>query len=352
MKLLGILLVFVALALGVAFAAPKSTPKPSASATPTGYHVAERYAVGGEGGWDILTLDPASHRLYYGRGTRAQVFDTESGKVVGEVADTPGIHAVGLVPELGRGFTTNGRDSSITVFDTKTLKTLARIRLDAKGADAIVYEPVSKRVFAFNGGSDNAVAIDPAAMQVVGTVALGGRPEFPAVDGKGTVYVNLEDSSVVVAFDAAKLQVLRRWSIAPGEEPSGLAIDRDHHLLFSACSNKTMVVSDGEAGKVVATVPIGERPDGAEFDAAKMLAFSSNGDGTLTVVHEDAPDSFRVVANVETQRGARTMALDPTSHRIWLASASFGEPPAPTEEHPHPRPPMVPNSFVILRVDP
>jgi len=338
-------LLVLTLTLAAAAAHAASAPGPK-------YHLAQTTKVGGEGGWDILTLDPAAHRLYYGRSTRVQVFDVDKAKVVGEVPDTPGIHAVAIVPELSRGFTTNGRDSTITVFDLKTLKTLDRIKLDAKGPDAILYEPMTRRVFSFNGGSNNAVAIDPKSAKVVGTVALGGRPEFPATDGKGTVFVNLEDSSAVVSFDAASLKLKSRWSIAPGEEPSGLAIDAAHHRLFSACSNKTMVVSDYDAMKVVATVPIGDRPDGAEFDPKTKLAFSSNGDGTLTVVHEESPDSFTVVTNVPTQRSARTLALDPTTHRIYLASASFGDPPAPTEDHPHPRPPMLPDSFVILRVDP
>lgn len=315
------------------------------------YHVVTRFEVGGEGGWDILTVDPDAHRLYYGRGTRMQVLDLESGKVVGEVPDTPGIHGVALVPELGRGFTSNGRDSSVTIFDLKTLAVLGRVHVDGRNADAILYEPVTKRVFVFNPGSHNATAIDPAKGTVVANVALDGQPEFAVADGAGRVFVNLEDSSAVDAIDARELKVVSRWPLVGGDGPTGIALDREHHRLFSACHNETMVVLDSRTGRPVATIPIGKGPDGAEFDPATGLAFSPNGEGTLTVIHEDSPDHFRVVATVPTQRGARTMALDPKSHRLYLAAARYGDPPPPTEEHPHPRPPMLPGSFVVLEMD-
>jgi YVTN family beta-propeller protein len=317
-----------------------------------GYHVAKHFKIGGEGGWDILTSDPATQRLYFGRSTRVQVMDQKNGKILGEIPDTPGIHAVALAPMLGRGFTTNGRDSSVTIFDLKTFATIAKVRIDGRNPDAMLYEPVTKRVFAFNAGSNTATAIDAATGTVIGSVALGGRPEFPVADGRGRVFVNLEDSCAVVRFDAATLTTDMRWSIAPGEEPSGLAIDTTHARLFSVCSNGTMVVSDAARGAVVTTVPIGKGPDGASFDAASGLVFSSNGEGTLTVIHEDTADRYSVVANVPTQRGARTMALDEKTHRIYLATAQFGEPPAPTADRPHPRPPMLPGSFEILVMEP
>jgi DNA-binding beta-propeller fold protein YncE len=316
-----------------------------------GYHVAQRLKVGGEGGWDILTVDPDAHRLYYGRSTRMQVLDLETGKVVGEIPDTPGIHGVALVPDLGRGFTSNGRDSSVTVFDLKTLAVVTRVHIDGRNPDAILYEPVTKRVFVFNGGSQGATAIDAATGTVAGTVALDGRPEFAVADGHGRVFVNLEDSSAVAGFDAKSLKVESRWSLAPGEGPSGIALDREQHRLFSVCGNEKIVVLDSKSGKVVATLPIGKGTDGAEFDPATGLVFSSNGEGTLSVIHEDSADKFTVVATVPTQRGARTMALDPKSHRIYLATASFGETPAPTPERPRPRPPMLPDSFEILVLD-
>jgi DNA-binding beta-propeller fold protein YncE len=315
------------------------------------YKVMTQYKVGGEGGWDILTMDPDTHRLYYGRGTRMQVFDLETGKVIGEIPDTPGIHGVALAPGLGRGFTSNGRDSSVTIFDLKTLAVVRRVHIDGRNPDAILYEPVTKRIFAFNGGSQNATAIDAATGTVAGTVALDGRPEFAVADGKGKVFVNLEDSSAVAGFDARSLKVESRWPLVGGEGPSGIALDRAHHRLFSVCGNEKMVVLDSGSGKVVATLPIGKGPDGAEFDPGTGLAFSSNGEGTLTVIHEDSADKFSVVGTVTTQRGARTMALDPKSHRLYLAAASYGEAPAPTADRPHPRPPMLPDSFVILVLD-
>ena len=314
------------------------------------YKVVNQYKVGGEGGWDILTVDPDTHRLYYGRGTRMQVLDLETGKVVGEIPDTPGIHGVALAPGLGRGFTSNGRDSSVTIFDLKTLAVLGRVPV-GRNPDAIIYEPVTKRILVFNAGSRSATAIDAASGTVVGTVALDGRPEFAVADGRGKVFVNLEDSSAVAGFDAKSLKVESRWPLVGGEGPSGIALDRVHHRLFSVCGNEKMVVLDSRTGKVVATLPIGKGPDGAEFDPGTGLAFSPNGEGTLTVIHEDSADRFSVVGTVTTQRGARTMALDPKTHRLYLAAASYGEAPAPTADRPHPRPPMLPDSFVMLVLD-
>jgi DNA-binding beta-propeller fold protein YncE len=315
------------------------------------YKIAAEFKVGGEGGWDYLTVDPDAHRLYYGRSTRVQALDLATGKVVGEIPGTPGIHGVALAPDLNRGFTSNGRDSSVTIFDLKTLAELRRVHVEGRNPDAILYEPVTKRVFAFNAGSGTATAIDAASGDVVGTVTLGGRPEFAVADGKGRVFVNLEDSSAVAGFDAKTLAVGSRWPLVEGEGPSGLALDRVHHRLFSVCGNEKMVVLDSETGKVVATLPIGKGTDAAAFDPGTGLAFSSNGEGTLTVVHEDSPEKFSVVGTVTTRRGARTMALDPKTHRIYLATAQFGETPAPTPDRPHPRPPMLPDSFVILTLD-
>ena len=321
---------------------------PAALAAAKAYRIVDRIQVGGEGGWDLLTIDAANHRLYYGRGTRMQVLDLEHGKVLGEIPDTPGIHGVALAPDLGRGFTSNGRDSSVTIFDLATLAPIARVKLDASNPDAILYEPTTHRVFTLNAGTANATALDAASGQVLGNLALGGRPEFAVADGHGLVYVNLEDSSAVVAFDAQSLKVASHWPLAPGEEPSGLALDAAHHRLFSVCANQKMIVLDTATGKVVASLPIGKGTDGSAFDPETGLAFSSNGEGTLTVVHEDAPDRFTVVAEVPTQARARTMALDPRTHRIYLATARYGQAPAATPENPRPRAPMVPGSFEIL----
>jgi DNA-binding beta-propeller fold protein YncE len=312
------------------------------------FKIAHRILLGGEGGWDALTMDPPTHRLFVTHGTRVQVVDVKTDSVLGEIPNTPGVHGVALAPDLGRGFTSNGRDSSVTVFDLKTLAVLGHVKLAARNPDAIEYDPFSKRVFVFNGGSASAVAIDAAAGSIVGSVVLNGKPEFAVADGKGTMYVNLEDSSAVVAFDTRTLKVLNRWPLAPGEEPSGLAMDRQHRRLFAACSNRKLVVLDADNGRVVSVLPIGERVDGVAFDAPLQLVFTSNGDGTLTVIHEDGPDRFTVLENAVTQAGARTLALDETSGSVYVPTAEFGPPPPPTADRPHPRGSVVPGTFVVL----
>ncbi len=312
------------------------------------YKVAHRVLLGGEGGWDALTLDAPNHRLFLTHGIKVQVVDVKTDSVLGEIPDTPGVHGVALAPELNRGFTSNGRDSSVTMFDLKTLAVLGRIKLGARNPDAIEYDPASKRVFVFNGGSDNASVIDAGAGTVVGSIPLGGKPEFAVADGKGTMFVNLEDSSAVVALDTKTLKPLHRWPLAPGEEPSGLAMDREHRRLFAGCSNKKLVVLDADNGRVVSVLPIGERVDGVAFDAPLGLVFSSNGDGTLTVIHEDGPDAYTVVENAPTQAGGRTLALDPTTGTVYIPTAEFGPPPAPTADRPHPRGAVLPGTFVLL----
>jgi len=313
----------------------------------SGYHLLKKFEVGGEGGWDYLFADSAAHRVYVSRSTRVIVLDSETGAAIGEIPNTNGVHGIAIAEDLGRGFTSNGRDNSVTIFDLKTLKPLGTVAT-GKNPDAIIYDAASKRVFAFNGGSSNATAIDAADGKVAGTIDLGGKPEFATSDGKGMVFVNIEDKSQVVAIDSHKLTVTNRWALAPGEEPSGMAIDAKHHRLFSVCSNKKEIVLDYDTGKVVADVPIGNGPDAAGFDPDTNLAFSSNGEGTLTVIKEDGPNKFSVVENITTQRGARTMTLDPKTHKIYLAAAQYGETPAATAQNPRPRPKMIPNSFVIL----
>lgn len=313
-----------------------------------GYHLVDKIQVGGEGGWDDLYADADAHRLYVSHATKVIVIDTDTDKVVGEIPNLKGIHAIATADEFGRGFVSDGRDNSVTIFDTKTLKTLGQVKTGTN-PDAIVYDPASKRIFAFNGGSKNATAIDAANGNVAGTIDLGGKPEFARSNEKGTVFVNIEDKSEIVAFDAKKLAVTSRWSLAPDcEEPSGLAIDIKHGRLFAVCSNKKMVVLNAQTGKIMATLPTGDGTDGAGFDEKEKLAFASNGEGTLTVVREDSNDKFSFSENVPTQRGARTMTVDRKTHKIYMPTAQFGETPAPTKERPRPRPPIIPNSFVIL----
>ena len=316
---------------------------------PSAYHVIKKFKLGGEGGWDYLTFDAKTGRLFISRSTHVMVVDAEKGTVLGDIPDTQGVHGVALVEEFGKGYTSNGRASSVTVFDLKTLKILKQIPV-GKNPDAILYDPSSKRVFTMNGASNDATAIDAKTDTVAGAIPLEGRPEFAVSDERGHVFVNLEDKSSVVEFDPSKLAVLARWPVAPAEEPSGLAIDRKHARLFSTGANKTLVILDASTGKVITTLPIGGGVDGAMFDPDTNLAFSSNGDGTLTVIREDSPDKFTVVENVTTQRGARTLALDTKTHRVYLVTAEFGPPPAPTPERPHPRPTTLPGSFTLLVV--
>jgi len=311
------------------------------------YHLLKTIKVGGDGGWDYLTMDAAARRLYISRGTRVMVMDVEKGKVVGEVADTPGVHGIALVPKLNRGFSSNGREGTVTAFDLKTLKETARIKVGTN-PDAIIYDPATGRVFTFNGRSKDATAIDAAKEKVVGTVELGGKPEFAAADGKGEVYVNLEDKDMVLAIDARKLTVDHRWDIAPGKAPSGLSMDRANRRLFVTCHNQKMVILDADSGKVVATPPIGRGTDACTFDPDAGLAFSSNGDGTLSVVEEQTPDKFRALTPVRTQAGARTMALDTKTHNIYLVTARAK--PAPAGQPRPRRPNFAPDSFVVLVV--
>jgi len=321
-----------------------------ASAQGSGYKVLEKVKLGGEGGWDYLTADPRTGYLFISRGTHVQVMDMEKKALVGDIPNTIGVHGIALAHEFSKGYISDGRDTSVTVFDLKTLKTLKVIKIKGIGPDAILYDRTSKRVFTFNGRSSDATAIDAATDMVVGTVALGGKPEFSQADGNGKVFTNIEDKSEIVAFDAKTLSVLARWPIAPGEEASGMAIDREHHRLFSVCSNKLMVVLNYETGAVVAKVPIGQGPDAAAFDPETHLAFSSNGEGTLTVVRQDNPDTYTVIDSVKTQPRSRTMALNRKNHCVYLGAAEFDKAPEATPENPRPRPPMVKDSFSILIV--
>ena len=316
-------------------------------AGPSGYHVAKKIVLGGEGGWDYLTVDSKARRVYISRGTHVMVVDADSGALLGDIPNTNGVHGIAIAPEFDKGFISDGRDGTVTIFDLKTLKVLGTAPT-GKNPDAIIYDPVSKRVFAFNGGSKDATAIDAKTGTVAGTIPLGGKPEFAVADEKGHVFVNIEDTSEIVRIDSNKLAVENRWKIAPGEEPSGLAIDRKHRRLFSVCSNKLMVVVNADDGKMVTTLPIGAGTDAAGFDPETGFAFSSNGDGTLTVAHEDSPDKYSVIENVTTLRRARTMALDAKTHQVYTVSAEFGTAPAPTAEQPRPRPPMVPGTFTLL----
>ncbi|HMD31607.1 MAG TPA: YncE family protein [Candidatus Acidoferrales bacterium] len=323
-----------------ALAAAAPTPGPS------GYQLKNKFKVGGEGGWDYLTFDSASRRLFISRGTKVIVVDADSGKVVGEIPDTPGVHGIALAPSLTRGFISNGRGNNVTVFDTRTLATVGQVAA-GQNPDAIIYDSPVKRIFVMNGRSGDVTVIDAITNVVAGTVAVGGKLEFAAADSRGFVYVNVEDKNEIAVIDL-ELKVAARWPLAPCEEPSGLAIDREHHRLFAGCGNKMMAVVDADTGKVIATLPIGDGVDANGFDPGTGFAFASCGDGTLAVVHEDSPNKFSVIENVPTQRGARTMTLDPKTHEVYVVTADFGPRPEPTKDNPRPRPPMLPDSFVVL----
>ncbi len=289
-----------------------------------GFNIARKIPVAGQGGWDYLTVDEGGRRLYVSHGTQVEVLDVDSGAVVGKVENTPGVHGIAIAPELGRGFVSNGQSSTVTIFDLKTLKTIAEVPVGKK-PDAIIYDPATSRVFAFNGDSNSATAIQAADGKVVGTVDLGGGPEFAVADGSGYVYDNLEDASVVLKINSRTLKVDERWPTAPCASPSSIAMDRPNRRLFIGCRSKVMAVMNADTGKVIATLPIGDHVDATAFDPESRLVFNSNGGGTITVIHQDSPDKYSVVENVKTVPKAKTMALDPKTHRLFLSTAEAGQ---------------------------
>ena len=310
----------------------------------SGYHVTKTIPVGGEGGWDYVTVDSAGRRIFLSHGTHVVVLDADTQEKVGDISDTQGVHGIAVASEFGRGYVSNGRTNNVTMFDLKSLKTLGLIPAGTN-PDAIIYDPATKRVFAMNGRSGNITAINAVDGKVVGTVEVGGKLEFAAADGKGTIFVNVEDKSELVHVDAEKLTVLHRWPLAPCTEPSGLAMDTQTRRLFVGCDNKMMAIVNADTGKIVTTLPSGEGTDASGFDPETKFAFTSNGEGTLTVVHEDSADKFSVMENVPTKKSARTMGLDLKTHNIFLPAADF-DPPAPGER----RGKMKPDSFVVLMV--
>ncbi len=312
-----------------------------------GYKVVKTYKIGGEGGWDYMTTDTSARRLYVSRATHVIVLDLDSGKELGDISDTPGVHGIALAPELGRGFTSNGREGTVSIFDLKTLATAGKLKA-GENPDAILYDSATKRVFTFNGRSHDSTAIDAEKGTVLGTIKLDGKPEFAASDGKGEIFVNIEDKSELTAIDAKKLEVKTTWPLAPCEEPSGLSMDTKHRRLFVGCDNKMMAVVDADTGKVLATPAIGDGVDATRFDEGTGLAFASCGEGVLTVIKEETPDKFAVAETVSTKKGARTMALDRKTHTVYTVTADFGPPPAPTADNPHPRPSILPDTFVVL----
>ena len=293
-------------------------------ASAQGFAITKKIPVPGQGGWDYLTVDEAGRRLYVSHGTQVEVLDVDSGAIVGKVENTPGVHGIAVAHELGRGFASNGQSSTVTIFDLKTLKEIAQVPVGKK-PDAIIYDPATSRVFAFNGDSSSATAIQAADGKVAGTVDLGGGPEFAVADNSGYVYNNIEDASVVLKINSRSLKVEQRWPTGPCASPSSIAMDRTNRRLFIGCRSKVMAVMNADTGNVITTLPIGDHVDATAFDPDSRLIFNSNGEGTITVIHEDSPDKYSIVQTVKTLPKAKTMALDPKTHKLFLSAAEAGQ---------------------------
>jgi YVTN family beta-propeller protein len=321
------------------------------TASAQNYKVVRRISLGGEGGWDYLKVDSDAHRIYVARGDHLMIVDETSGKVVGDIPNTKGIHGAAIAADLNKGYTSNGGAATVTVFDLKTLKPTGEIKTTGENPDSIIYDPATKRVFTLNGKSNNSTVIDATTDKVVGTVDLGGRPEEPALDGRGNMYVNLEDKSSIMAFDTKTLAKKGVWSLAPCDGPSALAADTKNHRLFAAC-DKMIAVFNADTNKVIATPAIGGDPDGNGFDAGSGLIFATVREGFVTVIHQDSPDKYSVIGNVPTQFGARTMTLDPKTHHVFTETADFKAAGAPTPDNPRPRPQAIPSTFVLIELAP
>lgn len=327
----------------------EESPLPNAD-----YGVSTIWQLGGIGGWDYLALEPSGGRLFVSRGDRVDVVETSSGRRASAIPNTAGVHGIAFAPELKRGYTSNGRANTVTAFELDTLRVILESPVAGKKPDAILYEPRAQHVFTADGASNDISVLDPTTLQILTSIALPGPPEFMVTDATGTVFVNIEtEAGKLIAIDAKSLKIRATWPLSGCANPTGLAIDAMNHRLFSVCANQIMIVTDATSGRQVARVAIGDGPDGAAFDGDLGFVFSSNGaDGTLTVIHQETPDQYRVIASVQTQKSARTMALDPATHRIFLAAAHLGDTPPPTADQPHPRPSILPDSFVILVAEP
>jgi DNA-binding beta-propeller fold protein YncE len=339
-------------ALALALAAGMAGATAPAATGRTQYGIVHEVPLPGDEGWDYLALEPGGHRLFIAHGSRVVVVDTDTLAVTGEIANTPGVHGIAFAPELNRGYVSAGGAAVIVVFDLKTLARVKEIGATGGNPDAILYDPATRRVFSFNGRGHNATAIDASTNTVIGTIPLDAKPEFAVSDAHGHLYVNLEDKSSLARIDPRTLAVTAVWPVAGCEEPSGLALDAVAQRLFPVCDNKVLAVLDAVTGRVLGTAPIGGGVDAAAFDAESHLAFASCGEGVLSVVAVSSSGVPEPVQSLPTRRGARTMALDPRNHRVYLVTADFGATPAATPEHPHPRPPLVPGTFRLLVAEP
>jgi YVTN family beta-propeller protein len=318
---------------------------------PGEYKIVQKIQLTGDGGWDYLNADDATGMLYVSHGKMVNVVDMNTGKSVATITDVNGVHGIAIAAEFNKGFISNGPDSNVTVFNTKDFSVIKKVAVTGKNPDAIIFEPFTKTIITWNGRSSNATVIDAKTDKVIQTITLAGKPEAAVSDGKGKVFVNIEDKSEVCMINVKTWKVEQTWSIAPGEGPSGLALDNENHLLFSA-TDKLMVVLDAETGKVITTLPTGDRVDGAGFDPGLKRAYSSCGEGLLTVVQEESKNSFKVIANLPTQAGAKTISVSQKTHKIYLSTAEFGPTPEKTADNPRPRPTIKPGTFTILVIEP
>jgi len=332
------LLIFGGIVLVICFFSPNSQAQKSE------YRLSKSIQLTGDGGWDYLSVDEANQKLFVSHGSQVNVVDLKTGKQNSVIPSTEGVHGIAIANDLNKAFISCGKDSSVTVVDLTTFKLIAKITGTGKNPDAILYDPFSKKVFTFNGRSSNATVIDAVTLKVLVNIPLSGKPEFSQADGKGKIYVNIEDKSTIAIVNTVSLKVEKEWSIAPGEEPSGLALDIVNHRLFSVCGNKMMTVSDPLSGKVITTVPIGDGCDGVAFDSATKRIFASNGDGTMTVVQQVSADQYRVLENIPTQQGARTITVNKTTHHLYLSVAEY----MPGTG----RRPAKPGSFKVLDFEP
>ncbi|AMJ66990.1 hypothetical protein AXW84_17300 [Hymenobacter sp. PAMC 26628] len=332
----------LAIALGI------TTVRAQTTAVVAPYHLLHTITVGGEGGWDYLSVDPAGERLYVSHGTQVEVVDLGTRKVIGSIPNTPNVHGIDVVPSANRGYITCGRANQCVVFDLKTLRPIGAPIPTGPKPDALLYDAYSQRVFLFSNDGGRSTVLNAATGAVAGTAELGGDIEAPATDGKGSIFANVEDKNEVIEFDAKTLAVRKRHPLAPGEAPTGLGYDPKTNRLFSGCHNEKLVVTDSKTGKQVAVLPIGKGVDGVAFDPSTNNIVTSNGSGTFTVIHEDAPNQYTVVANVPTAPGAKTIALDPKTHHLFTSTADYGPTPAATPENPRPRPSIVPGTFRVL----
>ena len=312
------------------------------------YKINDRIHLDGNAGWDYLSVDDIANRLYVSHGNMVQVVDITTNKLIGTIPDTKGVHGIAIASDLNKGFISDGRDSTVTIFDLMTLKTITKIKVTGRNPDAILYDPFSHKVFVYNGGSANATVIDAKLNKVIATIQLSGKPEFSVTNNKGLVYVNIEDKNQIAVLNATTLKVEKYFEVKPGDEPSGLALDVANNRLFAVCGNKLMVVLNAETGNLITTLPIGDRVDGVAFDAVMKRIYSSNGEGTMTVISQEDNDKYTVLENVPTQIGARTIAVNPKTHHIYLPYSDFEAAPKPTKDNPRPRPVPKPNSFTVL----